>query len=180
VKRQAFTVIELLVVIGVIAIILSLMYPALRAQREFARIEEMRSQLGILEAAIQMYHGRFGDYPPSAGSGANAGNEMLIAHLLTRQGGGPFLPEHKTRNWLGDTDGDGQTEFLDPWGNPWIYFHHLDYSGPEATYRIQKHTVQFQPVKPNDGFANRSTYQLWSLGPNQINEDGSGDDVANF
>ena len=49
-------------------------------------------------------------------------------------------------------DGQDQPRALDPWGHPLIYrYNHVDYSSP---------------------------YELYSVGPNGIDESGKGDDVT--
>ena len=179
-NRRAFTIVELLVVIGVIAILVALLFPAIKAQMESARTEEMRAQLEIFRAAIEMYQGQFADFPTSAGPGDNAGIEVMLACLRSTEGGGPFILERKIRNWLDDTDGDGRQELVDPWGNPWIYFHHLEYAVPDVYYIIKGNRVLIQAVKAKDSYRNHTSYQLRACGPNETSEHGRGDDAANY
>jgi prepilin-type N-terminal cleavage/methylation domain-containing protein len=180
VRTRAFTIVELLVVIGVIAILGALLYPAIKAQKESARIEEMRAQLEIFRAAIDMYQGHFADFPPSLGTGDNAGIEVMLACLRTTQGDGPFILERRISTWLADTDGDGKQELVDPWGNPWIYFHHLEYDVPDVYYILNGNRVLMQATKAKDSHKNHTSYQLWACGPNKTNQSGKGDDVANY
>ena len=171
--------IELLVVIGLLAILTSLLFPALFAHLEGARIRDAESQLRIFQAALARYRGELGDYPPSAGTGDNAGAETMLAHLLTREGGGPFLTEGVIAQWLGDADDDGRQELADPWGNPWVYFHPSDYPRGGVYYTVSGKRLQVEPVKKDRIYLNRTTYQLWTCGPNKADESGQGDDIGN-
>src|SRR5690606_23158292 len=55
VRRAAFTLVELLVVIGIIAIMISLLLPALKKAREAARTATCLSQLRQVGLTIQFY-----------------------------------------------------------------------------------------------------------------------------
>ena len=179
-RRGAFTIIEVLVVIGIIALLAALSFPAFMAQLEGARIDEMRSQLRIIEAALSQYQREFGDYPPSSGGGDNAGTETMLASLRTTEKGGPFLKERIIERWLGDTDGDGRRELLDPWKTPWIYFHPAEYTAGAVRYRSKDSGFEVKPVKKGEAFLNLTVYQLWACGPNKADESGAGDDVGNL
>ena len=176
---KGFTIIEILVVVGIIAVLASLLFPALLAHLEGARIEETRAQLRIIEAALSQYQNQFGDYPPSYGEGDNPGAESLLAALCTTENGGPFLKEREARRWAGDADGDGRKELVDPWKNPWIYFHNSDYTQGEVYYTFKGRRWQVKPVKSGGAFLNLTSYQLWACGPNKTDEAGAGDDVGN-
>src|SRR3954468_12162584 len=70
-KRRAFTLVELLVVVGVIAILIALLMPALTRARESARRTACASNLRQLSMAFAMYYRDNGQrYPNSAHVGA--------------------------------------------------------------------------------------------------------------
>lgn len=64
--RAGFTVIELLVVVAIIAVLVSLLLPALRAGRVAARIVTAHTELRGIEVALQMYSDtNAGQLPPA-------------------------------------------------------------------------------------------------------------------
>jgi hypothetical protein len=64
-RSRAFTVVELLVVISIIALLMGLLLPAVQAAREQGRRAVCSSNMAQLGKAVQLYVTSKGNYPPS-------------------------------------------------------------------------------------------------------------------
>jgi prepilin-type N-terminal cleavage/methylation domain-containing protein/prepilin-type processing-associated H-X9-DG protein len=64
-RSKGFTIIELLVVIGIIGLLIQLLLPAIEAAREAARKTSCRNNLKHIVLAFQMHHETAGHFPTS-------------------------------------------------------------------------------------------------------------------
>lgn len=67
-RRHAFTLIELLIVIGIIVVLAALLMPAIHSAYMAAERSRMRADLQVIANAIDAYRNDFGDYPRPGGT----------------------------------------------------------------------------------------------------------------
>lgn len=65
-RRAAFTLVELLVVIGILALVLAMMLPAVRSAREAARRTQCNNNLKQIGLGLQCYADVNKCFPPDA------------------------------------------------------------------------------------------------------------------
>lgn len=64
-NSNGFTIVELLTVMSVIAILISLLVPALNLVHDFADEVQQKAQFHSVEVALEMFKTKYGFYPPS-------------------------------------------------------------------------------------------------------------------
>jgi type II secretory pathway pseudopilin PulG len=65
---MAFTLAEMLIVMGIIAILVALLIPATTTVRKTAKVAQEKAQLTNIEMALTAFRNDYGDYPPSHGN----------------------------------------------------------------------------------------------------------------
>jgi prepilin-type N-terminal cleavage/methylation domain-containing protein len=97
-ERAGFSLLELIVVIGVIAILVGILFPAVSSARAKAREREATATMRALENAIMVYHADNGKWPVAdalqsmEGTLTSAQHLTLINNYLTlpNSGGQPY------------------------------------------------------------------------------------------
>jgi prepilin-type N-terminal cleavage/methylation domain-containing protein len=64
-SRKGFTLIELLIAIFVIAVLMTLMFPAINSVMSRVRVSQVRTEISNLEGALTAFKVEYGMYPPS-------------------------------------------------------------------------------------------------------------------
>ncbi|MES2793831.1 MAG: DUF1559 domain-containing protein [Planctomycetota bacterium] len=108
-RRRGFTLIELLVVIAIIAVLISLLLPAVQQAREAARRSQCKNNLKQIGLALHNYNDPHGVMPPgsivlinAAGTGAGGHGWTWHASIL------PFIDQGNLYNAIGGApDGMG-------------------------------------------------------------------------
>jgi prepilin-type N-terminal cleavage/methylation domain-containing protein len=65
-KKSAFTMVELLTVIAIIATLVAILVPALNTVRRIAKEAKQKAQITTIELALETFKNDYGDYPPSS------------------------------------------------------------------------------------------------------------------
>jgi len=89
-RRIAFTLVELLVVLAVISILASLIFPIAGAVTKTKQVKTAQTQLKALELAIDGYKTKLGYYPPDNTN--NPAINQLYFELLGTTNNGPGTP----------------------------------------------------------------------------------------
>lgn len=188
-SRKGFSLLELLVVIGIVGILMSLLFPAFHSVRTKAIKAKTRSMIENLSIAIKAYEADWHTYPNTgislspAGANPTSGEAQGMSRVLYfclttpfRAGTSVATPSGSTNAnitpsktagpymELRDEDykGAGTSAYIvDPLGNPYCYTADTDYN-PGTT----------PPVN------NTSSFDVWSYGPDLTV--GTADDIGNW
>jgi len=136
--RDAFTLVELLVMIAIIGVLVGLLFAGYWPDsRRDAKITMARSMLSSLEIALAEYRKDTGVYPPEVGPGnldkcsetlyfylagqdVQSSKKAVEERLRAERAAATTYFDFK-KEFLADYDGDGRYEVLDSWELPWIY-----------------------------------------------------------
>ena len=170
--RNAFTIIELLVVLAIIAILAGITFGLMTRTGEQGRTSRAQTELRALAQALEQYQGHYGDYPWVNVSGIPENERVLFNALAGTIGprGAEITDDGGSRRWgrvfvdfsrlnvadsgeLPERDESARTlnnRFLDPWDNPYRYYY--KHEGSEGNWE-------------------RTGFVLYSMGPSGEHEE---------
>lgn len=110
-KNKGFTLLELLVVIGIIAILISLVSVSYSNAQKSSRDARRKQDLSIIQSAMEQYYTQNDyTYPDSTQCGSTTGGNSCSALSSYVQGGVPTDPMNSgSYVYLYTTDADGTT-----------------------------------------------------------------------
>lgn len=151
-KRTGFTVIELLAALGIIALMVGLLIPALSMVRRTAKETKQKAQFTTISLALTTFKYDYGDYPPSDWTPAQftgdyCGTQKLTEALL----GWDMLGFHPKSDFRSNGRND-IGEFIYDVGNP-VFFDqrrgpYLELSTADA-FRLGNIFNNTGPLAPN-------------------------------
>jgi prepilin-type N-terminal cleavage/methylation domain-containing protein len=134
--RSAFTLIELLIVIAIIGILMSLLFPAVNGAIDAARKAQAKNDVTQIATAVIAYETEYGKLPykgtaPTTDATLSADSNEIVGVLMgTDTANNPrgivFLEVQDVSKKKGKSGIDANGKFVDPWGN--IYQIALDYN----------------------------------------------------
>ncbi|HPN87857.1 MAG TPA: prepilin-type N-terminal cleavage/methylation domain-containing protein [Candidatus Omnitrophota bacterium] len=77
-KRQGFTILEILVVLAVLAILIGIAVPRIKGMQEQANITKAKSELKTIQLAVESYRMNHGSYPEKSGDNCTKLTETLL------------------------------------------------------------------------------------------------------
>lgn len=191
-KRKGFTLVELLVVIGILAILSSFIYPAIRRAMIRGKIAQTKANIMSLTTAIKGYHQDFNAYPDfynASGDATAIGRPETANHLVMRlltgryldgntweedatittskRWNGPYISLNETEAYKIGNDlaqsGNGFDDGYSSVTNRAAYVDGWKNNGKE-TYYIFKFPDPQDNSKPLPLF-NRDSFDIYSVGP---------------
>lgn len=103
-RKNGFTLIEMLIVIGVLGLLLGLLSPAIIKNIKMAQKNSRRNEIAVLEAAIMEFWHDQGRWPIKAGDRPNSGNNYTLTY---------WDDNHEVFNQLLNADFGGRTGIKD-------------------------------------------------------------------
>ncbi|MHC4992782.1 MAG: type II secretion system protein GspG [Planctomycetota bacterium] len=100
--RRAFTLVEIIVVVTIIAVLAALIAPRLFGRLTWAKVRTAEAEVKAMETAVNLYLNDTGDTLTS-----NFDLEVLL--IPAEDGGGPQGPYFQKAD-----------DLLDPWNNPYV------------------------------------------------------------
>src|SRR5437762_8595074 len=86
--NDAFTLIELLIVISIIIILMGLLFPAFRGAQDQAKKVQAKNDLTQIVTAVSAYYTEYGKYPPVASDDTAITNNAELFNVLRGLSGG--------------------------------------------------------------------------------------------
>jgi len=155
--RTGFTLVEMLVVIVIVVILASILFPAVTSMRKKSEAQKTKSTPMKPDAAIRPYATAMGHYPYFAydepwvnGSTTWPDHPLKNSKMLYQ-----VLESQYVKGAIADTATDsGDVYYIDYWKKPFIY-----------VYKSPSPTPARHPDAPEAEDGYEREFELWSAGP---------------
>jgi prepilin-type N-terminal cleavage/methylation domain-containing protein len=171
--QAGFTIIELLTVMIIIVLLTGLTVGVAKHAQTVAAISRTRSEIAAMEMALERYKSDNGRYPASSGTRVTSSSGYPgtfeysnSAVLYMALAGGSKIYYNFRADQLRTNTTISAIYIVDPFGSPYNYYQTNNTGPPSA-------------ANPN-GVNNLATFDLWSYGPNGVNDEGTNDDITNW
>ena len=135
---SAFTLIELLIVIAIIGILMSLLFPAVNSAIDAARKAQAKNDAVQIATAITAYETEYGRLPLPVSTAVNTALVAVLAGLPSNTNnprGIVFLEVQAAKKGKSGTNASG---FVDPWGGAYNIIMDSDYDNTLANFSVPK------------------------------------------
>jgi len=157
-RPQAFTLIEILIVIAIIGILMALLFPAINGAILSARRAQARNDVVQIATAVTGYVTEYGRYPTNVAGPVDVSGYLLEQLMGSNARAIVFL---EVQNAKLRPKGPGQSgffdgAFVDPWGDPYqvafdlTYMSTLSGVGPKGEKIRKSVAVWNDPAKGNN------------------------------
>ena len=191
-NRGAFTLVELLVVIGILGVLAALITPAVFQARVSARNAAIKAEIDMLHMAIMNYKNEFGSFPPCTGLTAARNHVQRIfprtASISTEITTAPtketslyYWLEGYTKDPTSPVKGGARSKLFDFDTSRTVGNEYHAAGKPGSIYRYIDYTNYASQGAEQDGagsYHNPATFQIHSPGLDE--QWGTEDDLSNF
>ncbi|MDD5072776.1 MAG: type II secretion system protein GspG [Candidatus Omnitrophica bacterium] len=150
-RKGGFTIIELIVVMTIILILAGLITGAAQKAKQQAMVAKARSMIAGLETSLGMFQADTGIYPATGNLYSNLTSSAGLTTAQAANWAGPYM------NFQTNEVNTVAGTILDPWNNAYHY------ANTGAAAHGFDHYID-----------------IWSNGPNKVDNSGAGDDVTNW
>ena len=135
---RAFTLIELLTVIAIIAILSAICFGVVKGVKERSSIGQAKAEVAVIAQALETYKLQYGDYPQTIVP------SVMLQSLIGKMGPTGVAITQKAlldiskfslSNPTGDPFTDTSLTMVDPWGNSYQYYYYTVSTGSNITKR---------------------------------------------